>query len=241
MLGLHSHAACHPPPRHGIPGPAGLWGSAPGQEGGCKMNHSCNMRESTWSLWRSLKTLRLWQAGPRLLPEGPGLAAAGGHAGAESCRTRVAMSQGRNGNTAGHFSGAGATGKPLANRTCQSPPADCAFPSEPVASRAALRPTHCARARRHVRVDTPYGPCALWGPALPVIFLFHLLFWRGWAQMHALGCCSSSACVVRWSCPSPVGCSRCDPVTSHPALAASFSRSPWAFLLPLGVWKQFWF
>lgn len=47
------------------------------------MNHSCNMRESTWSLWRSLKTLRLWQAGPGLLPEGPGLAAAGGHAGAE--------------------------------------------------------------------------------------------------------------------------------------------------------------
>lgn len=121
MLGLHSHAACHPPPRHGIPGPAGLWGSAPGQEGGCKMNHSCNMRESTWSLWRSLKTLRLWQAGPRLLPEGPGLAAAGGHAGAESCRTHVAMSQGRNGNTAGHFSGAGATGKPLAKQDLPKP------------------------------------------------------------------------------------------------------------------------
>lgn len=59
-----------PPPHRGIPG----------QERGCKMNHSCNMSESTWSLWRSLKTLRLWQAGPGLLPKGPGLAAAGGRA-----------------------------------------------------------------------------------------------------------------------------------------------------------------
>lgn len=39
----------------------------PGQERGCKTNHSCNMRESTWRLWRSLKTLQLWQAGPGLL------------------------------------------------------------------------------------------------------------------------------------------------------------------------------
>lgn len=57
------------------------------------------------------------------------------------------MSQGHHGNTAGHFSGAGAAGKPLASKTCQSLPADCAFPSEPVASRAALRLTHRAGAR----------------------------------------------------------------------------------------------
>lgn len=73
---------CVPPPRCGITGPAGLWGPASGQERGCKTNHSCNMRESTWSL-RSCKTRRLWQAGPGLLPEGPGLTAAGGRAGAE--------------------------------------------------------------------------------------------------------------------------------------------------------------
>ena len=72
-----------PPPRCGIPGPAGLRGPGPGQERGCETNHSCNMRESTWSLRRSLKTLRLWQAGPGLLPEGLGVAAAGGCAGAE--------------------------------------------------------------------------------------------------------------------------------------------------------------
>lgn len=33
------------------PSPAGLRGPAPGQETGCKTNHSCNMRESTWSVW----------------------------------------------------------------------------------------------------------------------------------------------------------------------------------------------
>lgn len=33
------------------PSLAGLQGPAPGQETGCKTNHSCNMRESTWSVW----------------------------------------------------------------------------------------------------------------------------------------------------------------------------------------------
>lgn len=62
-----------PPPCRGFPG----------QERGCKTNHSCNMRESTWRLWRSLKTLQLWQAWPQASAEELGLTAVGGHAGAE--------------------------------------------------------------------------------------------------------------------------------------------------------------
>lgn len=79
------------------------------QERGCKTNHSCNMRESTWRLWRSLKTLLApgfcrgteahccgWLCwGSLLWVAMPGL---------RSCRTCIAMSQGQHKNTVGHFS-----------------------------------------------------------------------------------------------------------------------------------------
>lgn len=53
-----------------------------------------------------------------------------------------------------------------------------------------------------------------------VTFLHVLLFWRGWAPMHVLGCCLSTAGILRLISLSCAGCSKCDPVTSHPALAA---------------------
>lgn len=140
-----------PPPCRGFPS----------QERGCKTNHSCNMRESTWRLCRSFKILQLWRAGPRLLQRNwvsllwmPVL-------GLSSCRTCFALSQGQQRNTVQPFSDAGATGKPLSSRTCQSLLVDCTFPLEPVGSPAVVRLTHDTRTRHDVRVDTPYGPCAL--------------------------------------------------------------------------------
>lgn len=53
-----------------------------------------------------------------------------------------------------------------------------------------------------------------------VTFLHILLFWQEWAPMHALGCCLSAAHVLRLISLSHAGCSRCNPVTSHPALTA---------------------
>lgn len=144
-----------PPPCHGFPG----------QERGCKTNHSCNMRESTWRLWRSLKTLQLWQAGPRLLQRNWGSLLWVAMLGLSSCRTCIAISQEQHRNTVRHFSGAGATGKPLSSRTCQSLLADCTFLLEPVGSLAVMRLTPHARTRCDVRVDTPYEFHALWGSA----------------------------------------------------------------------------
>lgn len=156
--------------------------------------------------------------------------------GLSSCRTHVAMSQGHHGNTAWHFSGAGATRKTLASRTCQSQREDCAFPSELAASWAALGLTHQARASCDVRADTPYGPRALCGPIAPCNISPPPLVLEGMeTDTYLLGCCWSSACVLTSSSQFPLGCSRCDHETSHPALAASFSPTSWAFLLPLGV------
>lgn len=100
----------------------------PGQERGCKMNHSCNMRESTWRLWRSLKTLQLWQAGPGLQQGNWGSLLWVATLGLSSCRICIATSQGQHRNTVGHFSDAGAMGKPPSSRTCQSLFVDCTFP-----------------------------------------------------------------------------------------------------------------
>lgn len=51
--------------------PARLWGPAPGQETGCKTNHSCNMRESTWSVW-SRKPRRAGRLSPGCCQRGRG-------------------------------------------------------------------------------------------------------------------------------------------------------------------------
>lgn len=144
-----------PPPCRGFPG----------QERGCKTNHSCNMRESTWRLWRSLKTLQLWQAGPRLLQRNRGSLLWVAMLGLSSCRTCIAIPQDQHRNTVGHFSGAGATGRLLSSRTCQSLLADCTFLLEPVGSPVVMRLTHHARTRRDVRVDTACEPHAFWGSA----------------------------------------------------------------------------
>lgn len=70
----------------------------------------------------------------------------------------------------------------------------------------------------------------------PTVTLLHiLLFCRGWAAMHALGCCLSTAHVRRLISLSRAGYSRCDPVTSHPALAALPQRL--GFISASGVWK----
>lgn len=94
------------------------------------------------------------------------------------------MSQTQHRNTEGHFPGA--MGNPLASRTCQSLFLDSAFPLEHVAIWKVLRLTHRARARCDVRVDTPYKPCALWGPVPSVMLLHLLLFWRA---SHLVAAC----------------------------------------------------
>lgn len=65
----------------------------------------------------------------------------------------------------GHFSGAGATGKPHSSRMCQSLLVDCTFPLEPLGSPVVMRLTHDTQTSCDVRVDSPYEPRALWGSA----------------------------------------------------------------------------